>query len=77
MEKSKAGFSHIILLILIGVFVLAGIYYFASGNYKAPTASTGQKPTVTLQTKFQNPFDKNSQYANPFAQYKNPFEVAK
>jgi len=32
-----------------------------------------KKPTVEVKTTYQNPFDKNTQYINPFEKYKNPF----
>ncbi len=36
-----------------------------------------QGPQVSIKTKYQNPFDKKTQYVNPFETYKNPFVVAK
>lgn len=33
-----------------------------------------KKAQIELQTQFQNPFDKDSQYVNPFSKYKNPFD---
>ncbi|MBI4226010.1 hypothetical protein HY612_02750 [Candidatus Roizmanbacteria bacterium] len=36
-----------------------------------------QEVTVPLNTDYQNPFDKNTQYVNPFSQYKNPFDTLK
>lgn len=38
-----------------------------------PTSSV----KVSLQNSYQNPFDKKTQYTNPFTQYKNPFDTAK
>jgi len=32
-----------------------------------------KKPTVEVKTTYNNPFDKNTQYVNPFEKYKNPF----
>lgn len=34
-----------------------------------------QEPSVTLKTDYQNPFDKSTQYVNPFSDYKNPFDA--
>jgi len=36
-----------------------------------------QQSSVVLKKEYKNPFDKNSQYVNPFAQYKNPFDSLK
>ena len=32
-----------------------------------------KKPNVQIKTSYKNPFDKNTQYMNPFEKYKNPF----
>ncbi|HLD26893.1 MAG TPA: hypothetical protein VJB63_02985 [Patescibacteria group bacterium] len=34
-----------------------------------------KKATVQLQKEYQNPFDKKTQYVNPFSSYKNPFDT--
>lgn len=36
-----------------------------------------QEPTVVLQKQYQNPFDKSTQYVNPFSEFKNPFDLIK
>ncbi len=33
--------------------------------------------TVAPKTEYDNPFDKDSQYVNPFSSYKNPFDNLK
>lgn len=33
------------------------------------------KPKVKLTTQYKNPFDKGTQYVNPFSRYKNPFDI--
>lgn len=38
---------------------------------------SGKEPTVTLKEEYQNPFDKEAQYVNPFSDYKNPFDSLK
>lgn len=32
-----------------------------------------KRPTVEIKTTYNNPFDKSTQYVNPFEKYKNPF----
>lgn len=33
--------------------------------------------SVQLENEYQNPFDKKTQYVNPFSSYKNPFDTLK
>lgn len=81
MPKYQKGFAPLILLLLVAL-VLAVVYLLFRGslnlpkpNFQIPTAK--KEPTVPLQTKYQNPFDKNAQYINPFSAYKNPFDTLK
>ena len=77
LKRSQAGFGHIFVLLLVFAIAVALVaFLFSRGLINNPFAPV-QKPTTTLQTQYQNPFDKNSQYSNPFAQYKNPFDTAK
>lgn len=70
----EKGFSHIILLLLILAIILLAVLIW-KGVVKNPLSSLIKKePTLSLQTKYDNPFDKSSQYVNPFASYKNPFD---
>lgn len=77
-QKYKKGFTHIVVLLLV-LLLLGGIivYLLVSRSLISNPFASLQKSTVALQTKYQNPFDKNAQYANPFSQYKNPFDIAK
>lgn len=67
----KKGNSIVFILALIAV---AGLVYFLiiKGVIPNPLAP---KPQVRLNTQYSNPFDKKSQYVNPFDDYKNPFDV--
>lgn len=80
MNKEK-GIAHILLILVILVAVVLGIYFVARQTNLLPKTSfqIGQTkdPTVSLQTQYQNPFDENSQYVNPFSEYKNPFDSLK
>lgn len=78
----EAGVIHLAVPFLLLLIVLAAIFFLAaSGIIKKPLIPNlpGQKkePTVNLQTQYQNPFDKNAQYVNPFSEYKNPFDAIK
>lgn len=77
----ERGVVALIPLTLL-IIVLALIFYvlLSQGIIKSPVKLPGVKktePTVSLQTQYANPFDKNSQYVNPFASYKNPFDALK
>ncbi len=68
-----------LLLLLVlgaGVFLLS---YF--GIIKIPNLPFlnffQKKPTVELKKDYKNPFNKETQYVNPFQTYKNPFTVSK
>ena len=81
MENQK-GIAHILLLIVILLAVGAVVYFlFSQGIIKNPFQNLrlpGQGgSSVSLKSEYENPFDKNTQYVNPFEGYKNPFVVAK
>lgn len=70
----KKGFLHLLPIIII--LVLTGIVIFVliqQGIIKKPSFLGSKKPTVELKTEYNNPFKKNTQYANPFNDFKNPF----
>lgn len=79
----QKGVIHLALpLLLIIIFIVALFLLAALGVIKNPLkllslSSLGGKkePTVSLQTGYKNPFDKNAQYVNPFSAYKNPFDA--
>jgi len=48
----------------------------SSSAKSASKKSTPKKEVqVSLNTEFNNPFDKDSQYINPFLESKNPFDL--
>lgn len=61
---------------LVAAAVAAAIIYFlmTQGVIKNPFSKA---PRVKLQTQYENPFDKNTQYVNPFSSYQNPFDKLK
>lgn len=58
----------VIALIVIGVLVYL---LYSKGIIKSPRT----QEQVRLNTKYTNPFDEESQYVNPFDEYKNPFDT--
>lgn len=76
-----ALYSIVIFLVL---FTLSLAIYITYDTAKTPAVSTSAKqspvkkePEVVVKTEYQNPFDKNNQYVNPFSEYKNPFDTLK
>lgn len=72
----NAGLAPLLLLILIGVVLLIVYVLARGGGIQLPGGRPTSKiePNVELQTEYKNPFSKESQYVNPFSQYKNPFD---
>lgn len=70
---SKSNLRKNILIVSILLLILAsGVVIFfltQSGRLKAKKAST-----VSLTKEYNNPFEKSTQYVNPFSGYKNPFD---
>jgi hypothetical protein len=64
------------ILFVIPILVIVGIvvtFLIIRGNLKAPTGLFSKAPKVELKTTYKNPFNKDTQYINPFDKYKNPF----
>lgn len=63
------------LLVILIVVVAALILYvaFSKGRIRVPGTST-KESAVQVAQQYQNPFDKSTQYTNPFSGYKNPFD---
>lgn len=78
----EKGVVHLAVPLLLLLAAAAAIFILvSSGILKGPKLpglpSQKKEPTVSLQKQYQNPFDKNAQYVNPFSSYKNPFDVLK
>lgn len=69
-------FLLLIVLLIVGGLVYASVYFKI---IKFPNFGNSSKSSVTtkveLKSEYKNPFDKETQYVNPFNQYKNPFVV--
>jgi len=79
---NQKGVVHLAVPLLLLVVAAAAFFILvASGILKGPKLPTlpslKKEPTVSLQNQYQNPFDKNAQYVNPFSGYKNPFDAIK
>ena len=70
----KKGVVHLVaIFVIIAVAVAA---YFIYTRFIAKKLSPKQ-PKVELKTEYKNPFNKDTQFVNPFDKTKNPFAVAK
>ncbi len=78
---NQKGVIALVAPLLLLLIVAAVLFILISQKIiKNPLKSlpgVRKEPTVSLQTQYQNPFDKNAQYVNPFASYKNPFDALK
>lgn len=80
--RNQRGIVHLALPLVLLLIIGAAIYFLISlGIIKNPFQKlgfVGQKgPKVSVKSEYSNPFDKNTQYVNPFETYKNPFVVSK
>jgi len=60
----------LIAIITIILFIIGAFDRFLPSNLKSPLQ---KKAVVGLKTTYENPFDKKTQYVNPFQENKNPF----
>lgn len=78
--NNQRGVVHLVipLLLLIGAAIFALVYFGVIKNPLSKLPIIGQKgANVSLKSEYKNPFNKSTQYVNPFDTYKNPFVVAK
>lgn len=68
--NKKPIFFVIPVLVIVGIVVA---FLIIRGNLKAPAGLFSKAPRVELKTTYKNPFNKDTQYVNPFDKYKNPF----
>lgn len=76
--------GNVVTIVVIGAFLIAvalAAYYFLTSQPAAPvpistpkTSAPSKGTKVQLKTEYSNPFDKKTQYVNPFSSYKNPFD---
>jgi len=73
IEKRSVRIGALLLLLTLAVGFLLGVIK-VPGN---PLPVFQKKVQVQIKTEYKNPFAKETQYINPFDEYKNPFVVAK
>ena len=77
MPSSQKG--SVLLILLFVLFLVGGsaiflTYKFFSSSTKK-IAQTSEILKVELESEYQNPFDEETHYENPFNEYQNPFEA--
>ncbi len=88
LAKTKESIHHhrIVILAIVAFLILLTIAVntllrstLSSKFPPTPAAQSQpkQETTIPLTSEYINPFDKNTQYVNPFSQYKNPFDTLK
>ena len=70
--RRETGVVHLLPILLVAALLIVGAFLVARLSLKTPTKDT--KASVQLQASYANPFEKDTQYVNPFASYKNPFD---
>lgn len=73
--KNRKG---LLLLLLLAIVVVIVALAYVGGSKSPLKVDLFQKgPKVSTKTEYTNPFNKDSQYVNPFETYKNPFVVSR
>lgn len=80
--KNQKGVINLILPLVLLLIIGVGVFFlFYLGIIKVPSlpflSFLQKKPSVAIKEEYKNPFKKETQFINPFQQYKNPFALAK
>lgn len=73
----KKGVVHLLLPLIVIAVVFVVLYLLFGKKLLTKLPSLSGQPKVALKEDYQNPFDRKTQYVNPFDKFKNPFEVAR
>ncbi len=82
---NQKGIVALIPLLLVVILVAILAILVSQGIIKNPLeklpfsfqSEKSKEAKIGLKSEYSNPFDKSSQYVNPFAVYKNPFDSVK
>lgn len=76
MFNNQKGIVHLLVpLIIVALLVGAGLFLYFGVFKKTSFNPFKKEAKVELKTEYKNPFAKETQYVNPFDEYKNPFVV--
>lgn len=74
--SSQKGVLHLLPLLLVLVLIIgAALFFLFKDKFNLPSSpfQTSTGPKVEVKTEYKNPFKKETQYVNPFDEYKSPF----
>lgn len=68
--------SSVMIIIIMLAIIAVSLFFRVSINKKKLAKKTIIVPlkTVSINVEYKNPFDKKSQYQNPFDDYQNPMD---
>lgn len=77
MSKTfERGVALLVLVLIFAALSLVAVFLiyntFTAGTKKL--TKTSETLEIALKKEYENPFEKDTQYVNPFAGYKNPFD---
>lgn len=74
--NQKGGIALILLILIILAGLALGAYFITKNTAFSPQAvsDSNQSAQTSDGGAYQNPFDENASYENPFESYQNPFE---
>ena len=75
-ELGQQGAVFIFFIIFFVAVLATGVFvvFKTVTNTAKKINQSAEVLSVTLETEYNNPFDKKTQYVNPFAKNKNPFD---
>lgn len=73
------GVAHLFPIIVAAVFVGFLTYFLLNAENLSRKITKGREERfreagIELRTAYNNPLEKETQYVNPFSDYKNPFD---
>lgn len=82
--RPQYGIAAIVLVLMAVIIVgIVSVVLYTLGVVKLPGKSipkdtkSASDVQVELKKEYENPFDKSTQYQNPFSDYQNPFDQLK
>lgn len=87
LHRKRISIFTILLLLFLGgsIWIFLVQIKVLSNPFLAADSETVVLPTprptstveIPVETQYENPFDENTQYVNPFSNYQNPFDSIK
>lgn len=77
VEERGSAFLFLVIIFVVVAGVAAFVVLKTITTSTEKVASQTNNLTVALKSEYENPFDKDTQYENPFNSYHNPFDELK